>query len=68
MSTKTLMTVEEFAQMHTAETEDYELVDGELIPLPTGTPRSCRNSRPRWAPVVELLQREAKNWNGYWRS
>jgi Uma2 family endonuclease len=37
MSTKTLMTVEEFAQMHTAETEDYELVDGELIPLPSAT-------------------------------
>ena len=33
MATKTLMTVEEFVQMDTAENEDYELVDGELIPL-----------------------------------
>jgi len=42
MSTKTLMTVDEFAQMQAAETEDYELVDGELIPLPTGTPRHAK--------------------------
>jgi len=39
MATKTLaivpMTADEFAQMQTAETEDYELVDGELIPLPS---------------------------------
>jgi Uma2 family endonuclease len=33
------MTVEQFAQMQTADTEDYELVDGELIPLSSGTPR-----------------------------
>jgi Uma2 family endonuclease len=38
MSTKTLMTVEEFEQMQTAETEDYELVEGELIPLSRATP------------------------------
>jgi Uma2 family endonuclease len=37
MGTKTLMTVEQFAQMHTADTEDYELVEGELIPLSSGT-------------------------------
>jgi Uma2 family endonuclease len=39
MSTKTLMTAQEFAQMQTPETEDFELVDGELIRLPSGTPR-----------------------------
>ena len=39
MSTKTLTTVEQFAQMRTGDTEDYELVDGELIPLSSGTPR-----------------------------
>jgi Uma2 family endonuclease len=39
MSTKTPLTVEEFAQLRPAETEAYELVDGELIPLPSGTPR-----------------------------
>ena len=39
MSTKALMTVEQFAQMVTGETEDYELVDGELIPLASGTPK-----------------------------
>ena len=38
MATKTLMTAEEFAHMNTAETEDYELVDGELIPMASGTP------------------------------
>src|SRR5258708_7924653 len=39
MSTKALMTVEQFAQIHTADTEDYGLVEGELIPLATGTYR-----------------------------
>jgi len=39
MSTKALMTVEQFARMETAETEDYELVEGELIPLSSGTPK-----------------------------
>jgi Uma2 family endonuclease len=38
MGTKTLMTVEEFAQMTTSETEDYELVEGELIPLLSASP------------------------------
>ena len=38
MSTKTLMTVEEFAHMTTSETEDYELVEGELIPLASANP------------------------------
>jgi len=38
MSTTTLMTAEQFAQMHTGETEDYELVEGELIPLSSATP------------------------------
>ena len=39
MSTKTLISVEQFAQMRTGETEDYELVDGELIPLSGATYR-----------------------------
>jgi Uma2 family endonuclease len=39
MATKALMTVEQFAQMQTADTEDYELVRGELIPLSSGTLR-----------------------------
>lgn len=38
MATKQLISVEEFAQMETADTEAYELVDGELIPLPSATP------------------------------
>ena len=38
MSTKTLMTVEDFAQMTTADTEDYELVDGELILMSSANP------------------------------
>lgn len=38
MGTKTLLTVEQFAQMATAETEDYELVEGELISLSSPTP------------------------------
>ncbi len=39
MSTKALMTVEQFAHMNTADTEDYELVEGELVSLSSGTPR-----------------------------
>ena len=42
MSVKTLMTVEEFAGMETAETEDYELVEGELIPLASANPLHAR--------------------------
>jgi hypothetical protein len=38
MATKALMTVEEFVQMSTADTESYELVDGEPVLLPSGTP------------------------------
>ncbi len=38
MSTKTLMTVDEFSQMSTSDTEDFELVEGELIPLPSANP------------------------------
>ncbi len=39
MSAKTLMTVTEFARMQTPDTEDFELVEGELIPLSSGTPK-----------------------------
>ena len=42
MSTKTLLTVEDFAQMITADTEDYELVEGELVPLSSGLPGETR--------------------------
>ena len=45
MSAKTLMTVEEFAQMKTADTEAYELVDGELVPLSSPTPKHGRIRR-----------------------
>ena len=38
MATTALMTAESFAQMRTADNEDYELVDGELIPLPSAAP------------------------------
>jgi len=38
MATTALMTADQFAQMSTAETEDYELVEGELIRLPSGNP------------------------------
>ncbi|MFN0101628.1 MAG: Uma2 family endonuclease [Bryobacteraceae bacterium] len=39
MSTKTLMTVDEFARLDFPETEVYELVEGELVRLASGTPR-----------------------------
>jgi Uma2 family endonuclease len=42
MSTKTLLTVEQFAQLHDPSTEDFELVEGELSPLPSGLPRHAR--------------------------
>jgi Uma2 family endonuclease len=38
MATKSMMTVEDFAEMQTAETEDFELVEGELIPLSSANP------------------------------
>jgi Uma2 family endonuclease len=42
MGTRTLITAEEFAQMNIPETEDYELVEGELIALPSATPMHAR--------------------------
>lgn len=38
MSTKTFMTVEQYAQLNTADNERFELVEGELIPVASGTP------------------------------
>lgn len=42
MSTTALMTAEQFALLETADTEDHELVEGELIPLSSGTPLHAR--------------------------
>ena len=39
MGTKALMTAAQFGEMRTAETEDFELVDGELVLMSSGTPR-----------------------------
>ncbi len=41
MSTKTLLTVEEFAQLSFSENEDFELVEGELVALSSAT--LCRH-------------------------
>ena len=38
MAAAALMTADEFARMATGETEDYELVEGELVPMPSGNP------------------------------
>lgn len=38
MAAKTLITVEDFVKIETAETEADELVDGELVPLSSPTP------------------------------
>src|SRR5437660_28386 len=38
MSTKTLMTVEQFAQMPREEAVHFELVEGELVPVASATP------------------------------
>ena len=37
MGTKALMTAAQFGEMRTAETEDFELVDGELVRTSSGT-------------------------------
>jgi Uma2 family endonuclease len=39
MATKALMTAEQFARMETADTEKFELVEGDLVPLPGATYR-----------------------------
>lgn len=38
MSTKTLLTVEEYTQLAFPDAGDFELVEGELFPLPSATP------------------------------
>ena len=51
MSTATMMTVEDFAQVAAgADSEDFELVEGALIPLASGTPLHAKNRQN-----VELL-------------
>ena len=51
MSTKALMTVEQLEQMETlaemgtGQTGDYELLEGELISLPSATPGHARIRR-----------------------
>ena len=45
MSIRTLRTVEQFAAMITADTENFELVAGELVPLSGGTPFCARIRR-----------------------
>ena len=39
MGTKALLTAEQFGELKTADTVDYELIDGELIPWSSGTYR-----------------------------
>jgi len=39
MSTKALLTVEQFGEMKTADTEDFELVEGDPVQLSSGTYR-----------------------------
>lgn len=39
MGTKALLTAEQFGELKTADTVDYELIEGELIPLSSGTYR-----------------------------
>lgn len=56
MSTTALITAEQFAQMHFAETEDYELVQGELIPLSSGTPKHAKiRNRLEWAVEITSI-------------
>ena len=58
MSTKTLITVEEFAAMKTADTEQYELVNGELVPLSSPTPKHVRI---HWRTILRSSP-QAKSW------
>ena len=39
MATKPLITAEQFGHLILGDLEDYELVEGELIPLSSGTPK-----------------------------
>lgn len=57
MAVATLMTVEQFAQMKTADTEDFELVKGELIPLSSPTPLHAKICRRVERAVEEYLGR-----------
>ena len=39
MTTAALMTIEDFASLETADTDSYELVDGEPVSMASGKPR-----------------------------
>ena len=49
-----MMTVEQFVQMNTAETEEYELVEGALIPLSSPTPLHSK--------TVRRVERQVENY------
>ena len=57
MSIETLMTVEDFAELATSETEDFELVAGELIPLPGANPTQAKIRQNAERQVAGYLDR-----------
>ncbi len=57
MGTRTLMTTEQYAQLQTSEGESYELVDGELIPLPSAVPRHNKIRRRLERSLEDYLAR-----------
>ena len=52
MATSVLITVEEFARRRTSETEHYELVERELLPLPSANPMQA-DIRDFWCRFCE---------------
>ena len=56
MSAISRFSVEQFAEMHTGETEDYELVEGELIPVSSESPLHAK-VRDRAGDVVRRYLR-----------
>ena len=61
MATVELMTVEEFARVNTAETEDYELVEGEAVPLASVTPLHSRVRRRMQCLLEDYFERNPGN-------
>ena len=66
MSTKTLFSVEEFARRPKDEGIDYELVEGELVQVPSATPRHAM-ARGKVLTVLMLFLEQHRLGIDRWR-
>ena len=63
MGTLTIMIAGDFGQLKTSETEDFELVNGELIPWSSGTPLHAKMRRRLDVSIFLKERLQGMDWN-----